>query len=137
MTDWINEIVPRVKKILEYRRQQGVPTATLRGIFYILVSEGLIENLPQQYKRLSEALVMARRREIIPYEWITDENRSIINIDDVYTRPQTIIQNALESIMELPDRYAEDYLPRWHNQPKYVECWVEKNAMAGGVLHTN
>ena len=74
-TDWKNEIVPRVRQVLEERRQQGVPAATLRGIFYILVSLALIDNVQQRYKGLSKALVTARRDEIIPYEWIIDESR--------------------------------------------------------------
>jgi len=65
--DWKNEIIPRVKKILEERREQGVPAATLRGIFYILVSLGLIDNVQQRYKGLSKALVTARRDGIVPY----------------------------------------------------------------------
>ena len=74
-TDWKNEIVPRVRQVLKERRQQGVPAATLRGIFYILVSLALIDNVQQRYKGLSKALVTARRDEIIPYEWIIDESR--------------------------------------------------------------
>lgn len=31
---------------------------------------------------------------------------------------------------ELPDEYVNS-IPRWHNQPKYVEIWLEKNAMEG------
>lgn len=131
MINWEYDIVPRVKKILETRRQQGVPTATLRGIFYILVSEGLIENLPQPYKSLSSALVTARRKKIIPYEWITDENRAIIDIqNDLYYPPKRIIDNTLQSLVDSPTTY-KDQIPRWYKQPEYVEVWVEKNAMAG------
>jgi hypothetical protein len=31
--DWRNDIVSKIKEILNERRQQGVPAATLRGIF--------------------------------------------------------------------------------------------------------
>jgi hypothetical protein len=130
--DWINEIVPRVKSILEERRQQGIPTATIRGIFYILVSENLIENLPGQYKGLLDALVNARRKDIIPYEWITDESRSIVGIrSDRYQKPQRLITDMLENLKEFPTIYKDEYIPRWYKQPEYVEVWVEKNAMAG------
>jgi hypothetical protein len=36
----------------------------------------------------------------------------------------------LEYLDKLPDEYINS-IPRWHNQPKYVEIWIEKNAMAG------
>jgi hypothetical protein len=65
--DWINDVVPRVRQVLEERRQQGVPAATVRGIFYILVSLKLIENMQQRYKGLSRALVTARRDGITQY----------------------------------------------------------------------
>jgi hypothetical protein len=73
--DWKNDIVPKINDILNERRQQGVPAATLRGIFYILVSLGHIENVQRQYKSLSRALVTARRNQVIPYDWIVDESR--------------------------------------------------------------
>jgi hypothetical protein len=44
-------IVPKIKEILNERRQQGIPAATLRGISFILVSLGHIEKIWQQYKR--------------------------------------------------------------------------------------
>jgi hypothetical protein len=66
--DWKNEIVPKIKEILNEGRQQGVPAVTLRGIFYILVSLGHIENLQQQYKSLSRGLVTDSCNHIIPYE---------------------------------------------------------------------
>lgn len=43
--DWKNDIVHKIKEILSERRQQGVPAATLRGIYYILVFLGHIENI--------------------------------------------------------------------------------------------
>lgn len=130
-TDWKNEIVPRVRQVLEERRQQGVPAATLRGIFYILVSLALIDNVQQRYKGLSKALVTARRDEIIPYEWIIDESREII--DDDYFTPQQHIDNRINWLIELPDKFKEEMIPRWHKQPQYIEIWIEKNAMASLV----
>ena len=127
--DWKNDIVPKIKDILNERHQQGVPAATLRGIFYILVSLGHIENLEQQYKSLSRALVTARRNGIIPYEWIVDESRGIIDIYDVYVDPSERIRRLLDQLIDLPETYQET-IPRWYKQPKHVEVWVEKNAMA-------
>jgi hypothetical protein len=129
MVDWKNVVVPNAKEVLSDRRQQGVPAATLRGIFYILVSLGHIENIQQQYKSLSRALVTARRNHIIPYDWIVDESREIIDIYDVYMEPSERIRRLIDSLIDLPDTY-QDTMPRWYKQPKYVEVWVEKNAMA-------
>ena len=59
----------------------------LGGIFYILVSLDILENLQERYKSLSKALVTARRSGAIPVDWIVDESREIINIDDQYLEP--------------------------------------------------
>jgi len=102
----------------------------LRGIFYVLVSLNILENLQERYKSLSKALVMARRCGVIPVDWIIDESREIINIDDQYLKPSEQITHLVELLDGLPDDYVNS-IPRWHNQPKYVEIWIEKNAIAG------
>ena len=102
----------------------------LGGIFYILVSLDILENLQERYKSLSKALVTARRSGAIPVDWIVDESREIINIDDQYLEPGEEIMQLLEWLNKLPDKYINS-IPRWHNQPKYIEIGIEKNAMAG------
>ena len=119
-TDWVNKLIPEIKAALQERISQGVPTATVRGIFYILVSKGLIENLPTVYQQLSKALVSARENNVIPYEWITDDSRQILNINDKYFTPEKTIRAEFEVLRDLPTTY-QDYIPRWHGQPEYVE----------------
>ena len=80
----------------------------------------LIDNVQQRYKGLSKALVTARRDEIIPYEWIIDESREIIDIDDDYFTPQQRIDNRINWLIELPDKFKEEMIPRWHKQPQYI-----------------
>jgi len=63
-------------------------------------------------------------------DWIVDESKEIINIDDQYLEPGEEITQLLEWLNKLPYEYSNS-IPRWHNQPKYVEIWIEKNAMAG------
>ena len=128
--DWKHEIVPRVKQILTDRRNKGIPTSTLRGIFYILVSLNVLENLQQRYESLSKALVAARRDGMIRDDWIVDESRNIIEVYDAYFDPGQEITYLLERLEKLPEKYIKS-IPRWYNQTNYVEVWVEKNAMAG------
>ncbi|MGC1134096.1 MAG: hypothetical protein WA941_14825 [Nitrososphaeraceae archaeon] len=81
LVDWKGKIVPRVEQILTDRRNKGIPTVTLRGIFYILVSLNMLKNLPKRYKGLSKALYTARRCGALSEHWIVDESREImINI---------------------------------------------------------
>jgi hypothetical protein len=127
--DWKNKIIPKVKEILQDRRSRGIPKATVRGIFYILVSLNLIPNVKGAYKGLSRALVKAREQKIIPDSWIADESRRIIDIDDEYKSPEEVIDDELEYFDGLPKEY-KDQIPRWYKQPIYVEIWVEKSAVA-------
>jgi hypothetical protein len=85
--EWNGQIIPRIKQILIDRRNKGIPTATLRGIFYILVSLNIIENLQQRYKSLSKALITARKDGVIRDDWIVDESRNIIEIYNAYFEP--------------------------------------------------
>ena len=57
----------------------------------------------------------------------------IIDIDDDYFTPQQHIDNRINWLIELPDKFNEEMIPRWHKQPQYIEIWIEKNAMASLV----
>ena len=129
--DWKNGVVPKVKERLQERRIRGIPKASIRGIFYTLVSLEAIPNTQNAYKTLSRALVKAREDGVILDDWIVDETRSIVDIDDIYQTPTEIIGNILRYLTQrMPDEYQHK-IPRWYKQPKYVEVWVEKNAMRG------
>ena len=90
------------------------------------------QNLPQRYKGLSAALVIARKNKMLPYEWIVDDYRWVINIkwNGIYRSPRDYAMYNIDNLISLPDRYIKEYLPRWYKQPKYVEVWIEKSAMA-------
>lgn len=81
-TDWRGTIVPRVIELLdeyEYR-------PTVRGMFYRLVSDGIISNTYKQYKGLIKALTTARKKKpeqtgyIDPFAF-SDDSRYIEDID--------------------------------------------------------
>lgn len=131
--DWDQDVMPYVKEIIETRKEQDISRLTLRGLFYILVSKNILENLYERYKGLSRKLVEAREREEIDPDCIVDESRSIIDINDHFYLPEQIIDANLEFLESLPEEYKTHHIPRWYGQPHYVEVWVEKKAM-GGVL---
>jgi len=93
---------------------------TVRQVFYQLVSRLVLENTEQQYKQLSRHLTTAREEGIIPDEWIEDRTR----------RPRDV------SMWDGLDEFLSDarYWYRrnvWNTQPRYVVCWVEKDALSG------
>ena len=47
----------------------------------------------------------------------------------LYREPNEYIDRKLSIIKNIPKDYL-NFIPRWHNQPEYVEIWVEKDAMS-------
>jgi hypothetical protein len=93
---------------------------TLRQLYYQLVSRDLIPNQEKSYKALGSILSKARLGGFIDWDAIEDRGR----------RPQ--VPSEFSGLDELVDAAANSYrLPRWADQPRYVELWVEKDALAG------
>lgn len=93
---------------------------TLRGLFYRLVSEGMIGKAENEYKNIGRYLLQLRRDDRLPYQYIADNTRWM-------RRPRTYsgLENALE-------RTAATYRRGlWDNQNSYVEVWCEKDTLAG------
>ena len=73
-----------------------------------------------------------RRGEIgyIALGTFSDNTRRIIDIDDEYLDLETQITRPIWRLTHLTETF-KDSIPRWLNQPNYVEVWIEKSAMAG------
>jgi hypothetical protein len=93
---------------------------TVRQVYYQLVSRQVIENNRGQYQAVSNALVEARKDGTIPWEWIEDRLR----------RPREVLmwENLTERINAAVNGYRRDV---WPLQPRYVEVWLEKDALSG------
>lgn len=98
----------------------GSQPMTVRQVFYQLVSGHVIKNTQAEYKRVSRALVDARCRGTIPWEWIEDRLR----------RPRRVsMWKGLDDFTETAIvAYRRDV---WATQPVYLEVWVEKDALSG------
>lgn len=94
---------------------------TVRGVFYRLVSDGIIPKTENAYKHTAARLTLRLRRQgSLPYDWIADGTRWMRkpttwgSIDDLLTSVARTYRRAL-----------------WDRQPAYVEIWCEKEAVAG------
>src|SRR6266508_1986580 len=130
--DWdgyINQAI--IKPILLAKRAKGVPL-TLRGLCYILES---MEVIPKQdFNKAYRAMATARKNGRINKDFFVDNTRHIIkNFRDRYVSVSDQIDNAVNYVEELPT-HARDDIPRWYNQPYYVEVWVEKDAFANLIV---
>jgi hypothetical protein len=98
----------------------------LRQMFYRLVAREALTNTNSMYKQLSAQTARARESGILPIDCFRDDS-PIADVDDEYLSPEQTVDNYLEMLQNLPENYTG--LPRWYNQPDYVEIWIEKNAM--------
>jgi len=102
--------------IAEYDGQR----LTARQIFYQFVSRDLIENTARSYQNMTSMLTDARYAGCIDWEAIEDRGREP-DVPGEWDSPDEIVDIALRQFR----------LPRWGDQPRYVELWVEKQALAG------
>jgi hypothetical protein len=117
----------RARSEIEHIRRELVRVAeenrpaTVRQIYYRLVSEGVIAKTEQEYKGTVCRLLSDLRREgELPYGWIADNTRWM-------RKPATF--DSLEEALELTRRTYRRAL--WTEQDVYVEVWLEKDALAG------
>lgn len=113
------ELIVHCQQIVQRYQAQGL-RMTLRQLYYQLVSANIIRNEEKQYKRMSTLLSKARLMGLI--DWGAIEDR--IRVPRMPTE--------FEDLDELVDAALNSFrLPRWADQPRYVELWVEKDALAG------
>jgi hypothetical protein len=97
---------------------------TIRGLFYQLVSKGVVEKTEAQYKttvtRLAGEMRLARE---LPFNWVADHTR---------WRHGGSAFTSLENWLE--ESTATYRLDLWRDQDAYVEVWLEKDALTGVLI---
>lgn len=101
---------------------------TLRQLHYRFVAKNLIDNNEGQYSYLGEAVKEARIDGKIPWGYVDDRTRGTHAGDDDHVSRRDYFENRHGWLKNAADTYE---LPRWTDQPGYVEVWVEKEALAG------
>jgi hypothetical protein len=95
--------------------------ATVRQVFYQLVSQGVIEKKESEYKGTVCRLLTAMRKSgDIPFRWIADNSRWMRKPDS-----HDNLQAALEDSIQYYRRNI------WRDADAYVEIWLEKEALSG------
>ncbi len=112
-TDWKETLRVGVPLIEEQYEIIGGPM-TVRRIFYLFVSAGLIKNNNSQYVTLSKTLARAREQGRLLWKYITDGSRSLIDLE---------VYNPEDLQIPKPEWYMSDPSDE---QEEYVEVWVEK-----------
>jgi hypothetical protein len=111
-------VIAQADEILTEYSEQGF-VVTLRQLYYQFVSRDLLENTPKAYKRLGDIVSQGRLAGLLDWDAIEDRGR----------KPRTPAEWA--SIDEIVKVAVDQFrLPRWKGQVNYVECWIEKEALA-------
>jgi hypothetical protein len=95
---------------------------TIRGVFYRVVSRGLVVKTEAGYRQVQNRVLLMRRRGALPYGWISDGTRWV-------ARPQTW-SGADSALYHTAVTYRRAL---WDNQSTHVEIWSEKDAIRSVV----
>jgi hypothetical protein len=115
------EVIEQADAIIRQYSAQGY-TLTLRQLYYQFVSKDLIPNTERSYKRLGDIVTKGRMSGLLPWDGIEDRNRG--------SQGWLVEEDIDEILRDLPYGYAADL---WADQDRYVEVWVEKDAL-GAVI---
>jgi hypothetical protein len=104
-----------------YQVLSDIQPATVRQMFYQLVSRGVIAKTENEYKQTVVRLLgEMRRARQIPFDWIADNTRWM-------RKPATY-----HSLPDMLQRSIEFYRRElWDDSDVYVEIWLEKDALSG------
>jgi len=96
---------------------------TIRGLFYRVVSKGLVSKTEQGYRQVQNRVLLMRRRGDLPYGWVADGTRW-----QVKPKTYSSIDRALQNTATCYRRAL------WDRQNVHVEVWAEKDAIRS-VIH--
>lgn len=113
------KIIVQANRIIADYMEQGFKL-TLRQLYYQFVARDLIPNKTSEYKRLGSIVNDARLAGLIDWNAIEDRTRNLEK-NNHWSNPKEIVDACVE-------QYQID---RWFNQPRRVEVWIEKEALAG------
>jgi hypothetical protein len=134
--NWTKEVLPTLLEQLDILTAKGI-IPTLRGMYYRLLTFNLFRNLKDPYDGLSAFTGRLRKRSVLephsnlpklPIDCFADDTRRVVRNWTNYQKPQTFIGDIMEDATSFPENYRKA-IPRWYEQPHYVEIWVEKRAL--------
>jgi hypothetical protein len=96
---------------------------TVRQVFYLATVRGLVPKTESGYDMVQSDLVKMRRAGELPYGWLADSTR--------WMRKPTTFDGVKEALDATARLYRKAL---WRDVGRYVEIWLEKDALSG-VVH--
>ena len=97
---------------------------TLRQVYYRLVAAGVLENKKSRYQDLSNVIKQMRIDEMLPWDVIEDRTRRVSSKRG-YSNAGDYLRGRVESL-----DYSGYSRCMVQGQLKYIELWVEKDALS-------
>jgi hypothetical protein len=95
---------------------------TVRQVFYQATVQGLIDKTELDYKNIGWALTVMRKTGKLPYEWIEDGSRTVLQPAS-FTSPADAVRVVAESYRKA----------LWTDLDCTVSVWIEKDALTGVI----
>ncbi len=107
-----------------YEVTAEIKPASVRQVYYQMVSRGFIDKTEAEYKgTVCRLLAVMRKEKVMPYGWLADSTRWI-------RKPRSF--SNLAQMLEEQARFYRRAL--WDTQQVDVEVWLEKDALAGVLI---
>lgn len=128
--NWEAAIQEVKSSLANFFEPRGI-TPTLRTMFYRLYSLKMIPNTKSAYQQLIKQSVRARKEGLISFDSFADgAKRAVIgNYRESYEDPLDDAKSWVKYIKTMKEQSTYE-IGKWYNQKHYVECWIEKDAMA-------
>jgi hypothetical protein len=95
---------------------------TVRQVFYQATVRGLVEKAESGYAKVQTDLTVMRRAGELPYDWLADNTR--------WQRKPDTFDSVEDALRETARFYRKNL---WRDADRYVEIWLEKDALAGVI----
>lgn len=95
---------------------------TIRGVFYRVMSTGLVPKTEAGYRQVQNRILLMRRAGSLPYGWISDGTRWQV-------KPET--WSAMDAALRETAAFYRRAL--WDDQGVHLEVWSEKDAIRSVV----
>ena len=114
-------IIAQADEICLDYQEQGYDL-TLRQLYYQFVARGLLPNDNRSYHNLGTTISNARLAGMLDWDFIVDRTRNLQSLSH-WATPADIIEACATQYM----------VDKWTTQPRRIEVWVEKEALAGVI----
>lgn len=128
------------RKIDEIFAKYGMGKITERKLYYLLSGINALPKLKKGYGRLVAHMTEGREKSRWPPTCLVDERHPLVDINDNLEDPAHLINDLLDELYLLPERYITDpkyEMHRWHKQKNYVEIWTEKQSAVSELIRIN